>query len=109
MSIVVGAPLCAGFLAGIPRYLYGNNIPDFATEKLEKLKRIASNHQVDLRTAALQFSAAPDVVSAVIPGASSGKQAKENAESFDVKIPGGFWDELKSEKLIIEEAPVPNV
>ncbi|MCT1532822.1 aldo/keto reductase [Sphingobacterium daejeonense] len=108
MSIVVGAPLCAGFLAGRPRYLYGKEIPAFAAEKLEKLERVAANHQVDLRTAALQFSAAPDVVSAVIPGASSGEQAKENAASFEAKVPKGFWDELKSEKLIIEEAPVPN-
>lgn len=108
MSIVVGAPLCAGFLAGRPRYLYGKEIPEFAAERLKKLTQVANNHHVDLRTAALQFSAAADVVSAVIPGASSAEQAKENATSFDVKIPTGFWDELKAEKIILEDAPVPN-
>lgn len=108
LSIVVGAPLCAGFLAGKPRYLYGSKIPEFAAEKLKNLEEVAKNHQVDLRTAALQFSAAPDVVSSVIPGASSGEQAKENAKSFTESIPKGFWEELKEKKLISASAPVPN-
>ncbi|SEF75676.1 D-threo-aldose 1-dehydrogenase [Sphingobacterium lactis] len=108
ISIVVGAPLCAGFLAGKGRYLYGKTIPDFAAEKLVALRKVADNHQVDLRTAALQFSAAPDVVSAVIPGASSAEQATANAASFEAKIPNGFWEELKAEKLIAANAPVPN-
>ncbi len=108
LSIVVGAPLCAGFLAGKPRYLYGSKIPEFAAEKLKQLQQVADNHQVDLRTAALQFSAAPEVVSSVIPGASSAEQAKQNAASFEVKIPSAFWEEVKHEKIISEHAPVPN-
>src|SRR5690606_23315077 len=43
VSIVVGAPLCAGFLSGKDRYLYGTEIPLFAKEKLIKLKRVAQN------------------------------------------------------------------
>ncbi|WP_028295657.1 aldo/keto reductase [Olivibacter sitiensis] len=109
ISIVVGAPLCAGFLAGKDRYLYDGKFPDGVKEKLAALKRVAANHQVDLRTAALQFAAAPDVVSGVIPGAHTAQQAQENAASFKAKIPTGFWAELKSEKLIAENAPTPNV
>lgn len=107
ISIVVGAPLCAGFLAGKDRYLYGGEMPAAVQEKLVSLKRVADNHQVDLRTAALQFCAAPNVVSAVIPGAHTVQQAQENAASFDVIIPAGFWDELKHENLIEQHAPVP--
>ena len=105
ISIVVGAPLCAGFLAGKNRYLYGGDFPAGVKEKLTALQRVAQNHQVDLRTAALQFSAAPDVVSAVIPGASNAEQAKQNALSFQAKIPTSFWEELKHEKLIEQHAP----
>lgn len=108
ISIVVGAPLCAGFLAGKNRYLYGPDFPSGVKEKLAALKRVADNHQVDLRTAALQFSGAPEVVSAVIPGASDPDQAKANADSFEVNIPAGFWQELKHERLIVENAPVPS-
>lgn len=90
ISIVVGAPLCAGFLAGKDRYLYGGDFPDGVKEKLAALQHVASNHQVDLRTAALQFAAAPDVVSGVIPGAHTIEQAQQNAASFTTRIPQDF-------------------
>lgn len=105
--IVVGAPLCAGFLADKDRYLYDGQFPDGVKEKLKALKQIATNHKVDLRTAALQFAAAPDVVSAVVPGAHTPQQAIENAMSFNVKIPADFWKELKHKKLIAEAAQIP--
>ncbi|HEV7381841.1 MAG TPA: aldo/keto reductase [Dyadobacter sp.] len=107
ISIVVGAPLCAGFLSGKDRYLYGGKFPAGVKEKLASLQKVADQHQVDLRTAALQFSAAPDVVSAVIPGAHTVQQAKENAASFKAKIPAAFWSQLKKEKLIADNAPIP--
>ncbi|MGO1597500.1 MAG: aldo/keto reductase [Sphingobacterium sp.] len=106
-SVVVGAPLCGGFLAGRDRYLYGTDIPEFAREQLEALQRVADNHHVDLRSAALQFAAAPAVVSGVIPGASHHLQVEENAVSFSEEIPSAFWEELRNEKLIHIEAPVP--
>lgn len=109
ISIVVGAPLCAGFLSGKDRYLYSGKFPVGVKEKLAALQQVASNHQVDLRTAALQFAAAPDVVSAVIPGAHTIQQAEENAASFQAKIPAAFWEELKAKKLIAAHAPVPKV
>ncbi|MGO1242969.1 MAG: aldo/keto reductase [Sphingobacterium sp.] len=107
MSIVVGAPLCGGFLSGKDRYLYGSGFPAGVKEKLAALKQVADRHSVDLRTAALRFSAAPDVVSAVIPGAHTVQQAAENAASFKTKIPAAFWEELKLKKLIEENAPTP--
>lgn len=106
-SIVVGAPLNAGFLAGADRYDYRGKMPEGYKAKRDRMTVIADKHGIDLRTAALQFSAAPDVVAAVIPGARSGKQALENAESMKVKIPADFWGELKQEKLIASDAPVP--
>lgn len=107
ISIVVGAPLCAGFLSGKDRYLYGGNFPSGVKQKLAALQRVADRHTVDLRSAALQFCAAPEVVSAVIPGAHTVKQAAENAASFSARIPAEFWAELKQEKLIAANSPVP--
>jgi D-threo-aldose 1-dehydrogenase len=106
-SIVVGAPLCGGFLAGKNRYLYDGTFPPGVQDKLAALKQVAANHHVDLRTAALQFAAAPLVVSGVIPGAHTVQQAQENAASFTAQLPAGFWQELKQKKLIAEAAPVP--
>jgi D-threo-aldose 1-dehydrogenase len=106
-SVVVGAPLCAGFLAGKNRYLYDGTFPPGVQDKLAALKQVAANHHVDLRTAALQFAAAPAVVSGVIPGSHTAQQAQENAASFSAQLPADFWKELKKRKLIAEAAPVP--
>jgi D-threo-aldose 1-dehydrogenase len=106
-SVVVGAPLCGGFLAGKNRYLYDGTFPPGVQDKLAALKQVAANHHVDLRTAALQFAAAPPVVSGVIPGSHTVQQAQENAASFTTQLPADFWKELKKKKLIAEAAPIP--
>ena len=107
VSIISGAPLNSGFLAGIDRYNYSNDIPAGCKEKREQLSKAAKKYGIDLRTAALQFCAAPAVVSAVIPGTRYAVQAKENVDSMKVKIPADFWAELKKQKLIATNAPVP--
>lgn len=108
VSVVVGSPLDAGFLSGKNRYLYWGTFPPGVKEKLAAIEKVAANHQVDVRTAAIQFCAAPEVVSAVIPGAHTAEQTKANAVSFfETKIPAAFWEELKAKKLIAENAPLP--
>ena len=107
VSLVMGAALNSGFLAGIDRYNYKSEIPAGFREKRERIDKLAQQHGTDLRTAALQFAAAPSVVAAVIPGTRSATQAKENVESMKVKIPAEFWAALKKEKLIVANAPVP--
>ena len=107
VSIVVGAPLNAGFLAGLDRYDYSGTIPEGFKEKRAKMHRLAETHGTDLRTAALQFTAAPAVVAATIFGARNAMQARENAASMKATIPADFWAEMKQEKLIAENAPVP--
>lgn len=107
-SVIVGSPLLAGFLVGRDRYLYGGRpVPPGQHEKRARAQQIAQRHGVDLRTAALQFAAAPDVVSAIVPGARNAAQARGNAESMTVAIPPALWDELRSAKVIEADAPVP--
>jgi D-threo-aldose 1-dehydrogenase len=109
-SLVVGSSLNAGFISGSPRYNYGKEsykIPIEFLEKRKRLREVAANHGVDLRTAALQFSAAPDVAAALIVGASSEQQILADYTSMQTKIPAEFWAELKAGKLIEENAPTP--
>lgn len=106
ISVVIGAPLNAGFLAGRDRYHYRGQMPDGAKAKRERMRTIAEQYGTDLRTAALQFCNAPAVVSAVIPGARDAQQARENADSMRTRIPAEFWATLKSEGLIARSAPV---
>lgn len=107
VQVVVGAPLLAGFLGGRDRYLYGGTIPEGAKEKRAQVSAIAQEYGIDLRTAALQFAAAPTVVSSIIPGARTAEQAKANAESMKVAIPADFWAALKKKQLIAPNAPTP--
>ncbi|WP_114750139.1 aldo/keto reductase [Pleomorphovibrio marinus] len=107
VDIVSGAALNAGFLAGIDRYNYWGEMPEGYKEKRARMKEIAEKHGTDLRTAALQFAAAPKVVKAVIPGTRYPEQARENVESMKVKIPSDLWKELKEKKLISQHAPEP--
>jgi D-threo-aldose 1-dehydrogenase len=108
--LVVGSSLNAGFISGSPRYNYGKEsykIPSEFLEKRKKLRAAAANHGVDLRTAALQFSASPDVAAALVVGASSEQQILADYTSMQTKIPAEFWAELKAEKLIEQNAPTP--
>src|SRR6202041_3546448 len=110
VSFVIGSSLNAGFISGSPRYNYGKEsymIPPAFLEKRKRLREVASNHGVDLRTAALQFSAAPDIAAALVIGASSEQQILADYTSMQTRIPASFWAELKAQNLIEQNAPVP--
>jgi D-threo-aldose 1-dehydrogenase len=107
VKAVIGGPLNAGFLANRDRFNYGDTIPAEMLEKRKKINAIIGKYNVDLRTVALQFSAAHPVVAAVIPGASTAEQASSNAAAMATKVPGDLWKELKQAKLIEQDAPVP--
>ncbi|MCK9687936.1 aldo/keto reductase [Scleromatobacter humisilvae] len=110
VSLVIGSSLNAGFISGSPRYNYGKDnfrIPPDVLLKREQLRAVAAHHGVDLRTAALQFSAAAPGAVALVVGAGSSRQIQENWNSMHATIPAGFWAELKHEELIDRQAPTP--
>jgi D-threo-aldose 1-dehydrogenase len=106
----MGSSLNAGFISGSPRYNYGKMSWDISRkhiDKRERLRAVAAQFGVDLRTAALRFSAAPDVAAALIVGAHTEAQVLANVTSMQARIPPEFWAELKRQKLIEENAPIP--
>src|SRR3984893_6613752 len=110
VSFVVGSSLNAGFISGSSRYNYGKNNWNISQERLAKrdqLRAVANQFGVDIRTAALQFSAAPDVAVSLIVGAHTEAQALANASSMKATIPQAFWAELKRQNLIEQNAAVP--
>ena len=107
VSAVLGAPLNGGYLAGRNRYNYSQFIPEDKKVKLKKITEIANKHGIDIKTAALQFAAAPDEVSSIIPGARTSQQILENVNSMKVKIPKEFWSDLKNNNLIAKTAQTP--
>ena len=112
VSFVVGSSLNAGFISGSPRYNYGKYSWDISPEhiaKREKLRAVAAQFGVDLRTAALHFSSAPDVAVALIVGAHTEAQALANASSMKATIPPAFWNELKRQQLVEQNAALPQI
>jgi D-threo-aldose 1-dehydrogenase len=110
MHFVVGSSLNAGFISGSARYNYGDEnykIPAEVIEKRDRLREVAARYGVDLRTAALQFSLAPDVAVALIVGCSSRQQALDDYTAIQTKIPAAFWSDARSEGLIESDAPLP--
>ncbi|WP_312407325.1 aldo/keto reductase [Rhizobium sp.] len=112
VGLVIGSSLNAGFIGGSPRYNYGAEnykIPPKVIEKRRKLREVAEQFGVDLKTAAIQFSAAPDVAVALVVGAGSDRQIREDWNSLQTKIPNEFWQELKDRSLVHQDASVPFV
>ena len=110
VSLVIGSSLNAGFLSGSPRYNYGQEnfmIPPEVIRKREALRAVAQHHGVDLRSAALQFSAAAPEAVALVVGARNAGQIQADWTSMHAKIPAAFWDELRHAKLVAPGAPVP--
>ena len=111
ISLVIGSSLNAGFISGSPRYNYGKGnfkIPAEVIDKRAKLQKVADRHGVDLRTAALQFSAAADVAVALVVGARSDQQILEDWNSLQTKVPTEFWNDLRGQGLIEPGAAVPS-
>ncbi len=108
LSLVMGSNFNAGFLSGGGRYNYDPKKPVLQAylDKRDKLHTIAAAHQVDLRTASLQFALFPEVAVSAIPGAHTPAQVQQNVASLKVDIPDAFWQELKEQKLIEADAPV---
>lgn len=110
MKFVVGSSLNAGFISGSARYNYGKEnykIPPAVIEKRDRLRAIADRHGVDLRTAALQFSSAPDVAVSLVVGCSNEREVLADYTSLKTKTPREFWADLQAEGLIEADAPIP--
>lgn len=110
VSLVIGSSLNAGFISGSPRYNYGArnfDVPADAIGKRGRLRAVAARFGVNLRTAALQFSAAASEAVALVVGARSARQISEDYNSMRAKIPPDFWVELQEQGLIEPDAALP--
>jgi len=106
IHVVVGGPYNSGIIAGGENYEYQRADQRIVTLR-DRLRAIASAHNVDLRAAALQFCAAHPVVASVIPGTKTPARVQENVALLHQEIPSDFWAELKKEGILPDHAPVP--
>lgn len=107
VQLVSGAGYNSGFIAGRDRYNYKEVIPRGFREKRDRIDAIARRHGIDIITAALHFVLAADEFVSIIPGASKPEQVISNAKALETPVPTAFWQELKAEGLLYEQAQIP--
>jgi D-threo-aldose 1-dehydrogenase len=110
VGVVIGAVYASGILAtgARPGAQYGYQpADDEVLTRARRMAEICQRHDVPLAAAALQFPLGHPAVASVIPGADSPEQVRQNLDNMRRPIPADLWAELKREKLIRDDAPIP--
>jgi D-threo-aldose 1-dehydrogenase len=110
IAVVIGSPFASGILATGPIAGASYAVAPASAAILDKTRRIQTvceRHGVPLPAAALQFPLAHPAVAAIVPGARSAAQVEQNLAHMRHAIPPDLWAELKTERLLHSEAPVP--
>lgn len=110
IGIIAGGTYNSGILAKGAKpgatYNYGEAPPEIM-EKARGLEAVAARHEVDLKAAASQFVFAHPAITCIVPGTRQPDRVTENFDLLKQEIPGAFWEELRSEGLVREDAPLP--
>ena len=100
-----GGILATGAIAGA-KWNYAP-APEPIMEKVRKIEAVCARHKVPLAAAALQFLLAHPAVASHVPGTRNVAQMEQNIALVSHPIPSDFWQELKHDGLIRQDAPVP--
>jgi D-threo-aldose 1-dehydrogenase len=92
--------------AGDVKYDYVE-APRELVERAHAIARVCERHGTTLPGAALAFPLAHPAVASVCVGARSAAQMQRNASLYGEKIAPDLWSELKAERLLRDDAPVP--
>ena len=110
VGVIVGGPYNSGILATGPRqgaFFNYEPAPQRILERVAAIERVCEAHGVRLIEAALRFPLFHPNVVCTIPGGQSAEEVRDNAEVIAADIPGALWTDLKTEKLLREDAPTP--
>jgi len=110
VGIIIGGVFSSGVTATGAgpgaKYNYADASPE-VLDKVRRIQAVCERHGVPLQAAALQFPFGHPSVASVIPGAIRPDQVEANLGYFRHVIPTAFWQELRHERLIREDAPLP--
>jgi D-threo-aldose 1-dehydrogenase len=110
VRVVIGAAFHHGLLATGVRHRDPGSLSsvDAATRaRIARLEEACDRSRVPLPAAALQFPAAHPAVAAVVFGGTDAEQVNQAVAGFGADIPADLWEDLKSQKLLPADAPVP--
>jgi D-threo-aldose 1-dehydrogenase len=81
--------------------------PAELVDRAHRIAAVCERHGTTLPAAAIAFPLAHPAVVSVCVGARSAEQMERNARLYREPISPDLWSELKDEKLVREDAPVP--
>lgn len=109
-AVVVGGGFNSGILATGAiegaKYNYAPAPADIM-EKVRRIENVCQDYNVPLAAAALQFVAAHPAIPTFMSGTRTVEQLKQNLAWFSQSIPSEFWNTLKDQGLLREDAPTP--
>ena len=97
--------LATGAVTGA-RYNYGP-APETVMSKVRRMELVCKRHGVPLPAAALKFLLAHPAIASHIPGMRTTEQIEQIIAWVNHPIPPDLWQELKAQRLLREDAPVP--
>src|SRR5437899_242402 len=97
--------LATGAVSGA-KYNYRDAPPEILA-KVAQIERVCDAHGVALPTAALHFALGHPAVASVVLGGQRPEAGGRNLAAVSSKVPTKLWAELKAERLLAAEAPVP--
>ncbi len=110
IGILLAAPLSSGILAtgaiAGAKHWYADAPPEIL-ERVRRIEAVCARHRVPLLAAALQFSLAHPAMASVVVGMRSAGEAIDAAAALRASVPADLWRELRHERLIDPDAPVP--
>jgi D-threo-aldose 1-dehydrogenase len=109
---VVAAGVFNGGLLARPNPSHGAKYdyveaPPELVERARAIAAVCERHGTTLPAAALAFPLAHSAVVSVCVGARSAEQIERNVTLYHAELPSDLWSELKAERLLREDAPVP--
>ena len=81
--------------------------PPDVVDRAKRIAEVCARWEVPLRAAAIQFPMAHPAATALIAGVRSVAHLDEYPAFAHVAIPPGMWDELRGERLLRPDSPVP--
>ncbi|WP_328461754.1 aldo/keto reductase [Streptomyces sp. NBC_00448] len=109
VAVILGGVYNSGLLADPrpdARYDYRTVSPDRLAGALA-VQEICARHGVPMKAAALRFALGHPAVAALVVGARTAAEVRENQAMLDVAVPAEVWSELRAAGLLEEAVPTP--
>ena len=110
VGVMLGGVFNSGILAtgavDGARYNYTPAPPEIL-DKVRRIARVCVSHGVPLPTAAMHFCLGHAAVSSLVLGAVKPSEVRANVAAMATQVPPALWADLKAEKLLAADAPVP--